>query len=67
MTTPTSPQTTTKPLPGCTGKRRHKSAVAAVGFASRMVKKTGAVRPYLCGHCNGWHLTSQVTRQGRAP
>jgi hypothetical protein len=57
---------TTVKRPGCTGKKRHHSADAAVGFASRMVKKTGGVRPYRCPHCGGWHLTSQTRRVAHA-
>lgn len=47
-------------LPGCTGKRRHASAEDAVGFAARMVRHTGSVRPYACQHCGGWHLTGHT-------
>jgi hypothetical protein len=50
--------------PGCTGKRRHRTAGDAVAVASRMVRRTGSVRPYECRHCRGWHLTSQTSRVG---
>lgn len=51
---------------GCTGKKRHRTAGDAVGFACRTARMSAGVRPYECSACRGWHLTTMVApRKGR--
>lgn len=55
--------------PGCTGKRRYRTAPDAAAHAGKLVRKPGyrALRPYRCPFCHGWHLTSRQNYQDRQP
>ena len=46
---------------GCMSKRRYADQADAIGKACYRVKKGAQpLRPYECGICGGWHLTSKI-------
>lgn len=44
-----------------TGKTRFGSRHAATKSRHAGRNKGARMRPYLCEHCHGWHLTTQVS------
>jgi hypothetical protein len=51
----------------CAEKRRYQTRREAKDFAKRSLKISGCpTRPYLCKHCQGWHLTRPRPRHNRA-
>jgi hypothetical protein len=47
-------------VPGCSGKRRHATAPAAIAAAKDEARNSGrSLHPYPCKHCGGWHLSKQ--------
>lgn len=52
---------------GCLNKRRYPDQGAAINNACHRVKKGAApLRPYQCGTCGGWHLTSKLQPNPKA-
>lgn len=47
--------------PGCTGKKRHATIIAANRAALQAAKKLGAQQIYKCKFCNGFHLTTKTS------
>lgn len=54
-------------LVSCMRKMRFANKAAATAMAVHRLSKRDSpvkyLRPYLCRHCNGWHLTSQKPNQ----
>lgn len=47
---------------GKTRYRDHASAVTALRRLAGSKRQVNVVRCYQCGHCAGWHLTSQAVQ-----
>lgn len=56
-------------LVSCMRKMRFANKAAATAMAVHRLSAPNAtvkyLRPYLCRHCNGWHLTSQKPNESK--